>query len=343
MGAAVLSAGGGSFPYLECLCAADLLRSTTVDLIPMDALSDDANVAMVAMAGAPLAMTERFVDADHFAKPVRALEALGHRFDAIMGHEIGSMNGIIPVLVAARTGLPLVDADTMGRSFPQAHMTSFALAGVPMTPMALCDIRDNSVVMTEALDGRWTETMMRAVTTSFGSIAAIASAARGATIKAHGIAGTPSRAIRIGKAILTAQQDQSDAVATLLQAEAGIELIRGRIVDIARETTGGFVRGVATVMPANGDVMTVHFQNEYAVVAQGDTILATVPDLICVLDAQRGEPIGTEALRYAQQVVVAALPPTAAHMTAHALAVLGPRGFGYDFDYTSPHQRGSSH
>jgi DUF917 family protein len=181
------------------------------------------------------------------------------------------------------------------------------------------------------------------VTTSFGSIAAIASAARGATIKAHGIAGTPSRAIRIGKAILAAQQDQSDAVATLLQAEAGIELVRGRIVDIARETTGGFVRGVATVMPANGDVMTVHFQNEYAVVAKGDTILATVPDLICVLDAQRGEPIGTEALRYAQQVVVAALPPTAAHMTAHALAVLGPRGFGYDFDYTSPHQRGSSH
>lgn len=170
-GAATLSAGGGSFPNLECLCASDLLRRARVELLPMDALADDANVAMVAMAGALLAMTERFVDADHFSKPVRALEALGHRFDAIIGHEIGSMNGIIPVLVAARTGLPLIDADTMGRSFSQAHMSSFALAGVLMTPMALCDIRDNAMVMTQTRDGRWTETMMRTVTTSLFVVA----------------------------------------------------------------------------------------------------------------------------------------------------------------------------
>lgn len=341
MGAAVLSAGGGSFPYLELLVAAEVLRERGVALLPAAELPDDAHVALVCMAGAPLPMFERFVDADHFARPVLALEALtGRRFDAIMGYEIGSMNGIIPVMIAARTGLPLVDADTMGRSFPQADMSSFALAGVPMTPMVLSDIRANTVVIQDAVDGPWTEKILRVVTTAFGSIAAVASSATGATIKQHGIAGTYSRAIRMGDAILSAQARQVDPITTLIETEGGIEIVRGRIVDIEREATGGFVRGTATIMPANGGPVSVHFQNEYAVIARGDELIATVPDLISLHDAQRGEPIGTEALRYAQQVVAISLPPAAMHRTGAALSVLGPRGFGYDFDYCSPHLKG---
>lgn len=343
MGAAVLSAGGGSFPYLEHLCTARFLGERTVELRSVDKLPRDARVALVAMVGAPLVMTERFLDADHFVKPVHELEAIeGQPFDAIMGYEIGSMNGVIPVLIAAHTGLPLIDADTVGRSFPQVHMSSFALAGVPMTPMVLCDVRNNSILLRETVDGRWTEDLLRVVTTAFGSVAACATSAPGATVIDHAIPGTYSRAIRIGEAILGAQKQRADVVAALLHAESGIELGRGRIVDIARETTDGFVRGTAKINDATGEMVRVDFQNEYAVVMRGGEIISTVPDLICLFDAQRGEPIGTESLRYAQQVAVVSLPPAAAHITPHALAVLGPRGFGYDFNHVSPHLTGYS-
>src|SRR6201990_1201590 len=98
MGAALLSAGGGSFPYLELLSAVEVLQShPPVRLISATQLPDDARVALVAMVGAPLALSERLVDVEHFARPVEVMAAhLGRTFDAVMGYEIGSMNSLIP-------------------------------------------------------------------------------------------------------------------------------------------------------------------------------------------------------------------------------------------------------
>jgi DUF917 family protein len=60
-----------------------------------------------------------------------------------------------------------------------------------------------------------------------------------------------------------------------------------------------------------------------------------VPDLICVLDSQTGDAIGTELLRYGQRVSVLALPCDERWRTAAGLALVGPRAFGYDIDYAA--------
>lgn len=343
MGAAVLSAGGGSFPYLEYLSAREALGRQSVPLLDMHVLPDDALVAPVAMVGAPLPLLERFVDPAHFVHPVRALEKyLGKTADVIMGYEIGSTNGMVPVIVAASTKLPLLDADTFGRSWPQANMTSFALAGVPMTPLVLSDIRSNDVIITGTIDGDWTERILRAVTTTFGSVASICGACDGATVKRHGIAGTYSRALRLGTSILTAQSKHLDVITRVLEIEGGILLARGKIIDVERTVTQAFVRGEARIAPVDGGpIVSLLFQNEYSVVKIAGRPQCTVPDLICVFDTVRGEPLGTEALRYGQQVALLGLPPMPLHLSAAAIQVVGPRGFGYDFDYISPH-RGST-
>ena len=46
--------------------------------------------------------------------------------------------------------VPVVDADAMGRAFPEAQMTSFAIGDLPMFPLTLADIRDNEVVVARA-------------------------------------------------------------------------------------------------------------------------------------------------------------------------------------------------
>lgn len=56
----------------------------------------------------------------------------------------------------------------------------------------------------------------------------------------------------------------------------------------------------------------------------------TTPDLIIVLDAESGEPITTEALRYGQRVRVIAAPSDPRWHSAEALAMVGPGYFGYD-------------
>ena len=78
--------------------------------------------------GAPLVILERMVDSRLIARAVAAMEEhLGRKFRAVMAVEIGGGNGMQPLLAAAHLEFPVVDADAMGRAYPEAQMTSFAV------------------------------------------------------------------------------------------------------------------------------------------------------------------------------------------------------------------------
>ena len=105
-------------------------------------LADDDRVALVAGIGAPLVGLERLSDPRFAAKPLRTMEKhLGARFRAVMSGEIGGANGLRSLMVAGVTGLPVVDADSMGRAFPRAS-ESFAIADLPMLAPC-CPTSDN--------------------------------------------------------------------------------------------------------------------------------------------------------------------------------------------------------
>ena len=44
---------------------------------------------------------------------------------------------MLPIAACARLGLPLVDADGMGRAFPELQMVTFTIGGISASPMAL--------------------------------------------------------------------------------------------------------------------------------------------------------------------------------------------------------------
>ena len=58
-----------------------------------------------------------------------------------------------------------------------------------------------------------------------------------------------------------------------------------------------------------------------------------VPDIICLMDSETGEAVGTETLRYGQRISVIALPAPPVLSTPEGLALVGPRAFNYDVDY----------
>ena len=136
-GAWILGAGGGN-PYLSWLNLSRLYDDgARVALMDPMELADDDIVALVAGIGAPLVGLERLADPRLAAKPLFARERhLQRKFRAVMAGEIGGTNGLRPLMVAAVTGLPVVDADSMGRAFPEGQMTSFAVAGLPMLSLA---------------------------------------------------------------------------------------------------------------------------------------------------------------------------------------------------------------
>ena len=63
--------------------------------------------------------------------------------------------------------------------------------------------------------------------------------------------------------------------------------------------------------------------------------VVTTPDLICLLDSDSGEAIGTESIRYGQRVTVIALPSPPVFLSPKGLTHVGPRAFGYDIDFKS--------
>lgn len=335
-GAWILGSGGGGSPYDGWLNLNALYRGgVAIDLVDPGELGDDDLVAVVSTMGAPLAGQERLADPELSAAPVRALaDWLGRRFQAVMAVEIGGGNGIEPFLVGATLNLPVVDADAMGRAFPEAQMTSFAIHDLAMFPLALGDVRDNTVIVARAASWQWMERLSRAVTTALGSTAPTAKAPRsGREVKAFAIHGSVSRAIRIGRAVRDAQGRLADPVAAVIDSEGGRLVFTGKVSDVRRRTSEGFLRGRAVLEGAG--TFEVDFQNEYLIGRHDGVPVVMTPDIICLMDVESGEAVGTETLRYGQRIAVVALPVPAILTTQRGLELVGPRAFGYDFDYRS--------
>ncbi len=222
-----------------------------------------------------------------------------------MSSEIGGSNGLIPLAWAASSGLPLVDGDEIGRAFPEVHMGSMNVAGLSPDLIVLADERRN-VVTLRASDGEWAEALARSVSVVFGGAAAMADYVatvdhvRGAIIE-----GSVSLALRIGRSV----ENAADPVAALVEAVDAVRLIEGKVIDVERRTAGGFVRGSVVVEGYGADVgrlVRIEIQNENLVAIEDGQVLASVPDLITVVDSQTADAVATEVVRYGQRVVVIA-------------------------------------
>jgi uncharacterized protein len=341
IGAWILGTGGGGSPYLGMLNLRRLYaEGHRVSLMsPLD-LADDDRIAVVSNMGAPLVGQERLADSRNIARAVRIQEEIGgFRFDAVMSLEIGGGNGMQPLMAAAHLKVPVVDADCMGRAFPEAQMTSFAIGDLKPYPCALYDPRGIEAMVAKVPSWKWMERASRKICVEMGSIAATCKAPRtGREVKDWGIHFTTTSAIRIGRVVAGANRRHDDPVEALLASEGGKRLFTGKIVDVERRTTEGFLRGKATVDGTDGDRdarLTLSFQNEWIVAWRDGEAIAMAPDLICVLDSVTGHAVGTETVRYGQRVAVVALKAPAVLTSPRGLEFVGPRAFGYDLDFRS--------
>jgi DUF917 family protein len=88
------------------------------------------------------------------------------------------------------------------------------------------------------------ERVSRKICVELGSIASTCKAPRtGREVKDWGIHFTVTKAIGIGRRVREAQRRHEDPVAAILDEAKGKLLFRGKIVDVARRTTEGFLRG----------------------------------------------------------------------------------------------------
>ncbi len=340
-GAAFLGTGGGGDPYIGRLMAQEAIRAAggSVELKALSSVPDDALVIAVGNMGAPTVLIEKVPGGDEPVWALRRLEAhLGRPADAVIPFEAGGVNSTLPLLIGAKTGLPVIDADGMGRAFPELQMETFGVYGVPAAPMAIANEFGDTVLIQTHSD-RMTEWIARGVTIRMGGQTSIAEYAMdGASAKRVSIPGTMTLAQRIGRRLRDARERHADPFADLIDMlrdthyRVGRVLFSGKIVDVLRETRHGFAVGRALITGLDGWVgtMEITFQNENLVARHDGRVRAIVPDLICILDTETAEPITTEWLRYGQRVTVMGVGVPEIMRTPQALAVFGPASFGLD-------------
>ncbi len=336
IGSGILGTGGGGNPYIGKLRVRQALREGHVmEIIPLESVPDEARIVAMGGIGAPLVSHERIKEGREGLRCVRALEErLGIKVDAIACEEIGGQNSMEPLIAAAMAGLPVVDCDGMGRAFPEMQMTSYAIYGHRSTPSVMCDPHGNVVIFDHAISELWHERMARACVVAQGGASTLAGAPMsGEFIKRFAIPHSYSKAIALGNAVLEARREHRDPVAAICESEDGKIVFRGKITDLKRHLAGGFVRGEAIIQgfeAYEGDEASVHIQNEFLIFSRNGEVEVIVPDLIVILDADSGEAISTEMLRYGQRVAVLAIPCHPLLRSPEALEVVGPKGFGFD-------------
>jgi DUF917 family protein len=337
IGAGILGTGGGGNPYIGKVHAKQLLAAGhTLTVVAPEEVADDALVTSVGFMGAPVVSVERIKRGDEPIVALRALEKhIGRRFDYVVPGEIGGSNSTTPMVVGALTGLPVIDGDGMGRAFPELQQDTFSIYGIPAAPGAIADPRGHVALFDGFADAKVLERYARSVTIGMGGSAGYAfPVMSGAELKRTVVAHTISLAIRVGEAVLAARAGHRDPVDAVLGVTGGRRLFAGKIVDVERRLVGGFARGVLKLDGSGDDggrALTIDFQNEN-LIARSDRgeILAVVPDLICLVDADTAEPITTEVVRYGLRVVVLGIPAPVELKTPEALTVVGPAAFGYN-------------
>ena len=88
-----------------------------------------------------------------------------------------------------------------------------------------------------------------------------------------------------------------------------------------------------------GGSAEIEFQNENLCATVNGKILATAPDLICLVDTETFTPVPTDALKYGKRVLAVGLPCYHLWRTKAGLDLVGPRYFGLDTDYIPVEER----
>ena len=341
IGAGILGTGGGGNPYLGKLYMQSILdQGYTVNVIGLDEIADDALVTEVGAMGAPTVGVEKLQNGQEPRWAVEALEEhIGRPIDAILCAEIGGSNSIQPLIAGALTGKPVLDGDGMGRAFPELQMSTHFIDGAPCVPAALVDEKNNRVVFSNITDPHTLEKFARDLCIRMGCRAGLAMPVlTGAQAKRSSVRNTLSLAKQLGDAVLAARASKAAMTEAILAVTGGSELFTGKLVDVQRRTVTGFARGelVAEGLgPFRNRWLHVAFQNENLIAWLGNDrnghgeVVACVPDLICIIESETGEPITTEQLRYGLRVTVLGIPCSDKLRTPAALEVVGPAAFGY--------------
>jgi DUF917 family protein/N-methylhydantoinase A/oxoprolinase/acetone carboxylase beta subunit len=368
-GCYLLGCGGGGNPEAGKLQLRDMLSNGHgVRVIDAQSLDPASVVYWGGRMGSPAAISER-LQAHETVLAMRALashlrhtndENDGTPMDAITALEIGGSNGLEPFLCGSTRFFdrPVVDGDFMGRANPMCWQTTLTVHRPgEFVPCAIDSGAGRTMLMTAAPRDEAVDKPLRGAIAEMGSLVGLAPRpTTGEAVQNVGVLRSVSLAWRIGRAMARAEGYADGAPDAIVKEVGGAGsakvLFRGKVAGVDRTLSKGHSVGVLRIVAdtsqaraAGPDEETVGelripFINENIlaehVASDGTTkVIATVPDLICLIDRDTGRAVGVPEYRYGCHVVVLGIACSPRWTeTPRGLDVGGPKGYGYDLEYT---------
>ncbi|GAA0631699.1 DUF917 domain-containing protein [Sporichthya brevicatena] len=335
LGALFHGSGGGGDPYLpRQMLHAALDRHGPVRLVDAEELDPDGLVLPVVTAGAPHSLIEKFHGTAEAAALRAALEAhAGRPVVGVLPIQLGPVNALMPLVVAAQLGLPCLDVDGMRRTFPKLEMTVFALAGLPISPIILVDSAGSSAVLTAA-DNNTVSSLLRSCLPSMGLVAMCSAYLLNVGQCAEiGSRQALTRCAELGAVLRSVAPGPAENYAGFLERCDGRIIFSGVVHEVVQSLDGGFARGTLSLESTDGTrSLRIDFQSENLVATEDGVPVVTVPDLINLVDVDSGFLLQSPDVVVGQQVHVIASRVDPHWHTPAGHACAGPRAFGIDLD-----------
>jgi DUF917 family protein len=267
-------------------------------------------------------------------------ELHGVQLGAVIPVELGSGNTVTPLLVAAELGIPLVDGDYCGRAKPEIQQSTLEIEGRGVWPLVFIDRWGDVVHIPTAISTAMVDRIGRHLcSAALGGIAVArallpASEARRAIVR-----GSCESAYQMGRVISAARAGGHDVVASVVDHLGGARIFDGTIDGTDEDPESGYQFHVCTHRlrgheRKSGQMAEIWVKNEHHIVWVDGTPRAMSPDIIAVLERGTGRPLTNHEITEGRQVSVIAAPPLDARWrSAAGIDLLGPRAFGFDFDY----------
>lgn len=345
--------GGGSLSEARELIAKDLAAGLAFTMLSVADLADSDRVAcpygLASLAPANPEMQQRLDAIGATAEPVQlAFEALerhiGQKFAAVILGEIGPLSLAEGLSIAARLGVPALDADTVGRAVPEINQHSVKVAGIPLTPIGAATPFGDEMVVEKLGDPTRAEDILRSIAVVSDVCGVADSPITGAQAKSEGalVTGSLSLARSIGAAVRTAKSAGKDPIDAARAAGDGYLLFTGQIADFDWRDEDGFLVGNLKIEGTGefaGQSFETDYKNEHLMARRNGMVVATCPDLISVIDLASHDGINNPDFTRGQAVAVLAFRCDPLWRSEAGLKVFSPRYFGYDVDYVPVEDR----
>lgn len=350
-GCKILGCGGGGDPYQEYLKAkAILCRSPgAIKVVSPEHLPDGSLVGWTGCMGSPEVSMERLENNECLKAHDELMRITGGpAVSGFLALEIGGGNGVVNLGVSAHYGVPCIDADFMGRAYPTCWQVTPNVYGPPrgdaLVPTTIASGDGSFVTMTRSRTDRLVDKALRASCVEMGCRAGSAGPPKAVKeMREQAVTNTVSLAWWIGRAIAM-EKNIADKTKRIIDEVGGPQsaalLAEGKITSVERVLKAGHSYGVLEVDGSLGDgtkaPIRVPFKNENAfveaVMPGGRTrILASVPDLIAVVDSETGQGLGTPEYKYGLKVVIIAIAASPRWTdTERGMELGGPGSMGFD-------------